>query len=245
MAKYTFSAYTDYVKNYRRDIVDYHFEKLRKTITENGRQVLEINIRYPVFEGVVCGEAMNSFYLSLAEKYCAYAEKESAKKAAAALGSEPGRRAFGEILIPKVIAADNERYISVILDVTSYDGIFAKERRLSQVWDTETGYMVKYDSVIRLSERKIADIIERKLEGELLSGDIHDYYKGCKRLCRRYFSSSDFFVTDRGVVFYYQSGLLCPQNEGAVCFTIEKGDLAEHKKSGPSRKEKNRRSKTD
>lgn len=247
MAKYTFYAYTVYVKNFRRDNVEYSFEKIRKTVAENGRQLLEINIKYPIFTDSGCDEAINDFYRSLAEKYGEYAENVRAKKAAATLKNEPERRAFGEILIPKVILTKDGKYISVILDVTSYDGIFAKERRLSQVWDTKTGYLIKYTSVLPLSEKKAADIIERNLEKELMSGDVHDYYNGCRRLCRKHFSPSCFFVTDRGIVFYYQSGLLCPQNEGTVCFTVENADISrfEKRKGSPSRKEKDCQSNND
>ena len=211
--------------------MEYEILNIRKTIENEGKAVLQINIKYPVFTELEAADKINSFYLDIANGFCDYAEKTSAKKAVTALSAEPEQRPFGEIILPKIVTDDEGKYISVILDVTSYDGIFARERRISQVWNTDTGLLCEYKSVLPLSKKRILSLIAEQIDRELLSNDIHDYYIDCKRLCKKHFSVRNFFVTKRGIVFYYQSGLLCPQNEGIVCFTIERDITLNSKKA--------------
>ena len=211
--------------------MEYTIESIRKTIENEGKAVLQINIKYPVFTGLEAEAKINAFYLNIANRFCEYAEKISAKKAASALGAEPERRAFGEIIITTIRHGDDAKSICGVVGGTGHDGIFARERRISQVWDVHTGLLCEYKSILPLSKKKILDLIIEQIDRELLTNDVHDYYRDCKRLCKKHFSGRNFFVTKRGIVFFYQSGLLCPQNEGIVCFTIDRDIIRQSKKS--------------
>ncbi len=208
----------------------YITKQLRETMKHDGKTVLEINIKYPCFSSIDDGECLseatlksiNSFYETLANNFYTYASTKRFDAAKAALSADNVNHInpYGEAI--NTIVLQTGQYISVICDITRYDGVFARHLRISQVWDTKNGEILPLRAFI--SGKASLPVIKKKLAGQLekeLTGEPdHDYYATCRKAIYRHFNKDSFFLTDRGLVIYYQSGILCPQNEGTVCFTL-------------------------
>ena len=50
--------------------MEYEILNIRKTIENEGKAVLQINIKYPVFTGLEAADKINSFYLDIANRFC-------------------------------------------------------------------------------------------------------------------------------------------------------------------------------
>ncbi|MBR5309285.1 MAG: hypothetical protein IKU43_10955 [Clostridia bacterium] len=198
--------------------------KIRKSIDVNGKRAIEINLEYPQIKTTEKAEStFNDFYSSLVRNYMSFCEKKLIKTAEARMRSDDSFRPFGEIM-KCIVSYEDNFCISVILDITHYDGYFRKMRRISQVWSKKDGiilpskYLIKkYNLTPRKIRKRIGDMISENLKNEGHTFSFTE--KGVRRYAYG-IKPDNMFLCKKGLAFWFEAGTVAPESEGFPTFII-------------------------
>lgn len=201
-------------------------KNIKKTICRDNTPVLKVNIEYPeISDGTLkVNKIFTNFYYNLAENYAKYCEDKLSKQIFLKNIRNDDFRPFGEIM-KYHITLNNSKYISVLLEITHFDGYFSKTSRYSHVWDTEKGILLPCDYFLRKMKinvktlrREVAKIIYERIKD---GGEEFGYTE--KRV-RRYAMKTDpnnFFLTENGLAIWFDRDTLAPETEGFPTFIIK------------------------
>lgn len=199
--------------------------RIRKTIKNDASPLVEVNIEYPVIRSNYQNDnynKINDFYSRCSESFYIYCEKKISEKARTKMNSTDFRT-FGEIVKFFVPFCDNE-YLSVVCDITHFDGYFKKTSRLSQTWRIEDAvilpvyYFLRKEGVTtKIIRRNIGDIIHKSI------GNDREEFSYTAQSIKKYackVNTKNYFLSDRGMAFWFESGTLAPESEGFPTFII-------------------------
>ena len=200
--------------------------KTRKSIIENGRSILEINLEYPeiIPDNTSFSKAFNSFYANIGKNYLEYCEKKLLKRIKQRHSSDKASMAFGEIM-RFFVTRNCDKYLSIVTDISHFNGYFTDKTRFSCVWEKEKCRILPYSYFLekeKMSVREVRNKIKDTIEKELRAGDPQFAYT--EDNVRKYASRvkpENYFITDSGIAFWFSPGTLAPASEGFPTFVIK------------------------
>ncbi len=209
-------------------------ERIRKTVrNENGIKILEINIEYPQLsdndkKNEFTAE-FNGFYQKIAENYSKYCEKKILNNLRKPNVNNFDFKAYGEIMkfyIPYI----DEKYISVICDITHFDGYFKKRIRTSQTWSCEKSIILPCEYFLSKASKSVKEV--RRDVGNII---LEHLKNGTTEKCEFSFTAksvgkyafkvnvNNYFLSEKGLGFWFECGTLAPESEGFPTFFINFG----------------------
>jgi len=199
---------------------------INSDVTHGGRTLVVQNIRYPQFTAKAENSIqsrlaliMNRFYRGGALKYSSYASGKLAVKAerSVARGSKP----FGAVMNCSVAFCD-ESYVSVIVDLSGFNGTDSVGQRVSQTWSIDKMSTVPYSHFFKSDFTSKAFIKDKivELARVHMSDPAFGYYGDCEKLIRKNFSTENFYLVPNGAAFYYDEGTLCDAKFGPSVFVL-------------------------
>jgi hypothetical protein len=202
----------------------YKILQKKETLKDGEKEVLFFNISYPSFESEKNESAkkLNEFYKKGAEefeKYCRTGLFQKAKR-------EKTKEKYGALMKSFISFCDN-RYLSCITDVSFFDGIERKSARFVDNW-TFSG---QYPEQLRPSEIFDVSSKAKKLYTDeicskiMTSGGEFSYFPDAVFKAKRKFDENKFYLTAKGVAFYYDKDLLFPEKEGTPSFVIPYSEI--------------------
>ena len=183
-------------------------EKIRKSVTEEGRTLLKIHIEYPFCEEESrFAASFNTFYGGLAERFCRYCEKTAVPSA-----KERTDRPDGEIF-RSVVSYNTENAVSVLSDVTHFRGDKNENERVrfSAVWSPCDGSFLQYSHFLpalgiknrRELQKKVGDALWKMLDTDPDAFGLFE--EGVKKYAYAQ-RPQNYFLVPAGVAFWYDIG---------------------------------------
>ena len=204
-------------------------QKISESLTDdNGRTILRVNVEYPQgdFPSLAKrkrSETFNGFYEAVASEYAAFCKNKRKKNALSAFVRDPDRKPFGEIM-KTYVTFDSEHCVSIVTEITHFDGYFSKTARFSHVWDAETQLVLPVSYVcdrlgLRASDirKKVGDLVMRSVEQG--NADFTFSEKRLRRFAYRV-DPSQYFLTPRGLAFWFRPGTLADESFGFPAFVL-------------------------
>lgn len=206
-------------------------QRIRKTVSnENGIKILEINIEYPLLSDINVKKEFtaefNEFYQKIAENYSKYCEKKVLNNLRKSKISNSDFKAYGEIMkfyIPYI----DKNYISVICDITHFDGYFQKRIRTSQTWSCEKNiilpcefFLSKASKSVKEVQQEVGNIILEHLKNN--TTEKSEFSFTSKSVGKYAFKANvnNYFLSPKGLGFWFECGTLAPESEGFPTFFI-------------------------
>ena len=204
-------------------------QRIAETLTDDdGRALLRVNIEYPQGDLPTANkrksnETFNGFYAAAASEYFAFCKTKRVKQAYTALCRDPDRKPFGEIM-KYYVTFDSARFLSVVIEISHFDGYFSQAARFSHVWDVETQLVLPVSLFCDKLGVRVSDI--RKQVGDLVMQSVErgntDFPFAEKRLRRFAYrvDPSRYFLTPRGLAFWFRPGTLADEAFGFPTFVL-------------------------
>ena len=198
-------------------------EKKIKSKIKLGETVAVVeNIKYPHFENEehkkLCSR-MNSFYLSVAEKYSYFAHNKLVKK----ISLHKSRYKLPLTLSMNYTAAFcGESIVSVVLDLTFTEGKNIKTRRFSQMWSVEKKDMLSASEILRTDRKSIRKIhsIVFSIADKNAENSAFGYFEDYSKKLSKNFDVNCCFAVPNGLCFFVNAGILSPIKYGANSFVL-------------------------
>ena len=195
------------------------------------KKVASESIRYPEFYPgyalqndnsiINLAKKMSLFYKSAAERLSAYAHKTLAKKAYSKAKKSPDTKPF-RVCMNCTVSYCSEHFVSVITDVTSFDGQKTQSERISHNWSIEKACVLPASYFLNTShtskkfiESYISDAVMRNMKNPFFG-----YYGDAQKSAVHHFSLSNFYFVPKGAAFYINPGILCDAKYGPSVFVI-------------------------
>ncbi len=196
--------------------------KIRRSLKNEDISLLEINIEYPQLSGETEFSAIfNSFYEKIANNYLSWCEETLFRRLMKKQRNDTLFRACGEIM-KYFITYSSEKYISVVCDISHFDGYKKETRRFAFVWSCENKivlpfeYFEKEHCIRRKDVRKrICEIIMQQIKSEKCEFDYSE--KSIRRYAGKV-NPSNFFLTCNGLAFWFDEGTLANAENGFPTF---------------------------
>lgn len=216
-------------QNDRPGIHNIRKQKIIEALTgDGGRTLVRVNIEYP--QGDLAdvpkrkeSETFNGFYAAVAAEYFGFCKTDRIKQASAALARDTDRKPFGEIM-KYFVTFDSVRYLSIVTEITHFDGYFSQTARLSHVWDAESQLVLPISYFCDKFGLRASDI--RKQVGDAVTLSVErgntDFPFSEKRLRRFAYrvDPSHYFLTPRGLAFWFGRGTLTDEAFGFPTFVL-------------------------
>lgn len=124
------------------------------------------------------------------------------------------------------IACDTPELLSVVCDVSVYDGRRRDVTRHSESWDRTNGVLLAFSDVFVKGAEKPLLALLREQAVEMQESDKRSHYSNYETLLRRHFSKNAFFFTPEAVGFFYQPNTLGISDKPFV-YLLPRGTLRE------------------
>ena len=194
---------------------------IKEDISAQGRDILAVNLKYPVFvgENKSVENKLNVFYLDVARKYFLFCKNRYAQKLAAIIKKDGDVAKHGAVM-NWYVSFLNEKLLSMLVDVSFFDGKEKKSERLVHNWDLRDATPLRAkDCFARSREAKklYTDEICTKIlnrEGKF------SYYSNAQQPAVSKFDFDKFYFTPKGVAFYYDKNLLFSAGDVYPAFVI-------------------------
>lgn len=217
------------------DVPNIKGEKYRKTLTFENKKVLEINIEYPLFDKDDNNsdfKVINEFYKKLSDNYINYCEAILYNKIKKHYAENDNIRPFGEIL-KFFIPYNSKDFVSVICEITHFDGYFKKAKRVNHTWYYKDKVMLPisyFYKEIGMSHKKIKKYIGDSIMEKIKKGNTDFSYtdKSIKKYAYNV-NTNNYYLCKKGVAFWFDTGTIAPESEGFPAFVIpykEKEELS-------------------
>lgn len=200
--------------------INYKLEAKKEVLSENKRELLFINITYPVFES----EKQKELCKNLTEYYEKGTEaflKFCRERLFEGLKREENKYKCGIVMNAKVSYLD-EKYLSVITDISYFDGKTRRTRRLHDNFR----FCGEYPLTLRARHflpltKRAKRLYTDEICSKIISGDGGFCYNGdAVKTAKRHFDAERFYLTPKGVAFYYEKGTILPEKDGEATFVI-------------------------
>ena len=124
------------------------------------------------------------------------------------------------------IACDTPELLSVVCDVSVYDGRRRDVTRHSESWDRTNGVLLAFSDVFVKGAEKPLLALLREQAVEMQESGKRSHYSNYETLRRRHFSKTAFFFTPEAVGFFYQPNTLGISDKPFV-YLLPRGTLRE------------------
>ena len=124
------------------------------------------------------------------------------------------------------IACDTPELLSVVCDVSVYDGRRRDVTRHSESWDRTNGVLLAFSDVFVKGAEKPLLALLREQAVEMQESGKRSHYSNYETLLRRNFSKNAFFFTPEAVGFFYQPNTLGISDKPFV-YLLPRGTLRE------------------
>ena len=124
------------------------------------------------------------------------------------------------------IACDTPELLSVVCDVSVYDGRRRDVTRHSESWDRTNGVLLAFSDVFVKGAEKPLLALLREQAVEMQESGKRSHYSNYAPLLRRHFSKNAFFFTPEAVGFFYQPNTLGISDKPFV-YLLPRGTLRE------------------
>lgn len=203
-----------------------HMEKIRKGIDITGKRALEINIEYPQIENDDCKvtlERINAFYGKMAENYSGYCENVLTRNIDKSFSDTENRNPFGEVM-KCFVPYHDDIYISVLLEITHFNGYFKNTKRVCHTWDYINGTLLDKGYFLKKANKSKRNI--KKLVGDMIISSIQNGnadFSYTENNLKRYayrVNPNNFFLCKKGIAFWFDIGTIAPESEGFPTFVV-------------------------
>ncbi len=190
------------------------------------------NINYPVFSHIddapeeiksLCRK-LNTFYSNAAKSLSSNAQKRLCKRAYSAkcAAKDNTFTPFG-VYMNCTLSHYTENFISIITDISFFDGKTTQSRRIPHTWDIKKAAVIPTDSLFDSSREKRAQV--RSYVISCVEKNCHNpyfaYYGDAPKLAQKNFSLSNAYLVPKGKAIFYQPGILCEQKYGPCVFVLK------------------------
>lgn len=190
----------------------------KETVYDGQTELLRLSYHVPHFEGentALC-QKLNAFYGDAAAEFRLFCTKKYAPALRAARKDEKSDRTLcGGAALKWTLTYESDLLLSLLTDITIFDGRLSHLRRFCHTWDlrlgTPLGAKQLFDTSGESRRVLVSTICDKVARGE---GGFA-YYHDAARRAKRYFDTERFYLAPRGVAFYYPDGLLFP-SEGRM-----------------------------
>ena len=124
------------------------------------------------------------------------------------------------------IACDTPELLSVVCDVSVYDGRRRDVTRHSESWDRTNGVLLAFSDVFVKGAEKPLLALLREQAVEMQESGKRSHYSNYETLLRQHFSKNAFFFTPEAVGFFYQPNTLGISDKPFV-YLLPRGTLRE------------------
>lgn len=182
----------------------------RSVKDDDGRELLKISSDSLAPTGC---DAADTFYKKLEHDFMKGCDGILLPKARKKAG-ESSFRPFGAVR-RLTIAMDSPALLSVVCDVSIFDGNTRVSQRRSENWDKANGFLLSFgDIFFAKAEKELKRLISDNARGA--DNGSRRYYSDYQNLLMRHFSRRDFFVTEQNIGFYYQPNSIGPSDRPFV-----------------------------
>ena len=196
-------------------------KKLTKTLKYDGFDVVLIDISYPELScSGRLAQRFNRYYRHEAHKLLRFGTRRLYPMAVAALReSVENNYPFNpyELNAVYTVTLNDEKYISLYLDIYTYTGgAHGSTLRRSETWGKACGWLMQLQQFFGKQENCKNLLIAnaaRIAQAQIDSGQ-GQYFDDYEKLMRKNFSSCNFYLTDCGIVIYYQQYDIAPYSSG-------------------------------
>ena len=199
-------------------------EKIRKTLNDDLNNIMEINIEYPELHSAENNKSVaqiNRFYSGISASFFKYCEKKFRK---IKQSNDSGEKTKTAEIMKYFVPLKNENYLSVVYEITHYDGCFSETHRIAQTWNIKQGlilpvtFFLKSNGLnVRRIKKEVGDIIMQGIKES--ESDFSYTLKSIKRYAYRV-DPENYFLCEKGIAFWFDKGTLAPDTEGFPAFVI-------------------------
>ena len=184
----------------------------KDTFRDGENEILRFTCHVPQFEGentALCAK-LNAFYADAAKEFHTFCTKKYAPALRRTVHGEKTESACGGASMKWTLTFENESVLSLLTDISIFDGKMPHLRRFCHTWDLRVGMPLSarqtFDTSGESRKKLMTSVCGKIDRGE---GGFA-YYPDAARRAKRYFDPERFYLTPRGVAFYYPDGLLFP-----------------------------------
>lgn len=212
-------------------------EKRRELWKDSGKTILHAEIS---FLNIQCArdcsghnhtgiKRINSYYQHMSRQIIRYCKKKLLPQVikackAAAEKNEPYPET--KVFAKSRLTYNENGLISIFTDITENTGYAETTMRFGDVWNLISGVPVPLSAFfpeVRNYKKRIRDQVIREVT-RLRDRELGIYYGKVRKNCSRFFSSDNFYLTDEGLVIFYQMYTIAPKTEGIPSFTLKWND---------------------
>ena len=182
---------------------------IKHEITHDGTPVLAINLSYPTFSGEneKTLKRLNDFYKDLAFGFFDFCKQKHAPLLVK--GMEKGKAVSKNgATMSWYLSHCNGRLASVICDLSYFDGTTKRSERLVHNWDMRDGCPCRACEVFEKS-RFAKNLYCEEISSKIENGEgKFDYYEDAPAIAKKHFDFDKFYLTPKGVAFFYDRNIL-------------------------------------
>ncbi len=200
--------------------ITYKMVQNKETLEKDGKDILFINISYPSFEGEkknIMVEKLEKFYKKGAEEFEKYCKTK--------LFSSPAMQNINfkcSALMNTHIPYLDDKYMSVITSVSFFDGKEKRRERFTDNWVLNEKYPQPLKAKqIFPTNRKAKQLYVDEICSKIMTSEGgFSYFPDAVFKAKKLFDENKFYLTARGVAFYYDEDVLFPAKEGIPSYVI-------------------------
>lgn len=184
-------------------------EQIKEDFPERENAVLAVNLRYPVFEGENASvvRKLNEFYFRAADGFLSFCKKKYVPLIARNTKNGHETAKSGAVM-SWYVSFLNEKLLSMITDISFFDGKEKKSSRLVHNWDLCDGTPMRAREAFSRS-RSLKKLYTDEIASRIRSGDGNfRYHEKAEKLAADRFDFEKFYFTPKGVAFYYDRDVL-------------------------------------
>ena len=114
---------------------------------------------------------------------------------------------------------EQDGYASFLAAVSSYDGDGESVTYFSHTYDLSTGKEMKLNGLVTDPQEDLEYLWQVSFQA-LIDADPDAFYPNAKKKLERSLDQVDFYLTEKGIVFYLSPDVIAPPETGAVSFEI-------------------------
>ncbi len=204
---------------------------LSTDVLYKAKKVVSENIKYPEFS-TACEyvrdekvqnlvNKMNKFYGSAAKRLDDYTKGAYSKKAYVHMQKTGAKKPHG-VCMNYQISYCGDNYVSVVSDISGFDGHVTRSERMAHTWSFEKCGIVSKNELLCInsaSKKYIKECICQMVQKNL-TNPFFGYFSDAQKLCSKHLSLNDFYLVPKGVAFFVNPGILCDVKYGASVFVV-------------------------
>ena len=194
---------------------------ITKSFECDGFTVLTVTINYPQVAGTGAADTrINRFYKHEAEKQLRASKNMLFAPACKDLRYRiENNIPFNpyEVLENFTVSLNSDCFLSLWRDIYTYTGgAHGNTLRKSETWSPESGWLFRLGQFFcrGTNYRKILILNAIEIASQREKCEYTDYFENYEKLIKQNFSPCNFYLTEEGIVIYYQQYEIAPYSEG-------------------------------